>query len=404
MGLNYFKGIGFMVKNNKYINDSRVHIGSLVSAFFILYLLLKYVNSNNENTDNAIVRCDIIDVVSEINGVIEQLHFKDNFSVEKGALLVTLRDSMYKNDLSLNSAELRSAKNALNLSESNYNINKLNIASKLEGLRASFNTSVARLNTARLEVEEIKKLLEINSLEVGYSNNNLNRLQSLVSTSSVSQREFDEAETKHKLLLVNNEAILVKLKSKESNLETYKSLVEEAKVKLDLAKESSPVIEASFRYEVSESSNRVSIAKARLKESSLYLKKTKIHALRAGSVTNRRISEGDFIEIGQPIASLTSCEEEIWVEANFKETQIGKMKHGQKVDIHVDAYPHKIFKGSVESISTGSGSIFSVLPPENATGNFTKVVQRFPVKISIDSDTQNLLKIGMSTEVTVHLK
>jgi membrane fusion protein (multidrug efflux system) len=106
---------------------------------------------------------------------------------------------------------------------------------------------------------------------------------------------------------------------------------------------------------------------------------------------------------GQTIASITSCEESAWVDANFKETQIGRIKPGQIVQLHVDAYPDMVLRGEVESISSGSGSTFSVLPPENATGNFTKVVQRFPVRIKILDTKNKILRTGLSVVVSVNV-
>ena len=130
---------------------------------------------------------------------------------------------------------------------------------------------------------------------------------------------------------------------------------------------------------------------------------TKIYAPSDGWITNRSVNPGDVVTPGQTLTSFVMSHP--WVVANFKETQLARMRPGQRVDIRVDAYPGKVFHGHVDSIQRGSGAAFSLLPPENATGNFVKVVQRVPVKIIIDDplDPAMVLGRGLSVEPTVYV-
>jgi len=149
---------------------------------------------------------------------------------------------------------------------------------------------------------------------------------------------------------------------------------------------------------------KVSEAKAALDRAQLNLSYTKIYAPQSGRVTNKALEQGEYIKVGQSLMMIVP--REVWVVANFKETQLKNMKVGQLVTIKVDAYPQKIFRGHVDSIQAGTGAIFSLLPPENATGNFVKVVQRVPVKIVFDEDPNEtkMLSPGMSVVPKVQVK
>jgi membrane fusion protein (multidrug efflux system) len=149
---------------------------------------------------------------------------------------------------------------------------------------------------------------------------------------------------------------------------------------------------------------KVAEAKAAFEKAQLNLSYTKIYAPQSGRVTNKALEEGEFIRVGQPLIMIVP--QDVWVVANFKETQLKYMKVGQSVKIKVDAYPRKILRGHIDSIQAGTGAIFSLLPPENATGNFVKVVQRVPVKIVFDEDPNEtkMLSPGMSVVPDVKIK
>ena len=144
--------------------------------------------------------------------------------------------------------------------------------------------------------------------------------------------------------------------------------------------------------------------RAAVEQAELNLSYTKIYAPEDGTVTKKAVEEGTFVQVGQALMAIVP--DEVWVIANFKETQLDAIRPGQPVDIKVDAYPSKTFKGHVDSIQTGTGARFSMMPPENATGNYVKVVQRVPVKIVFDEqpDPQHPIGPGMSVEPEVRVK
>ena len=144
--------------------------------------------------------------------------------------------------------------------------------------------------------------------------------------------------------------------------------------------------------------------RAAVEQAQLELSYTKIYAPETGRVTRKAVEEGALVQVGQPLMAIVSGG--VWITANFKENQIGRLQPNQPVEIVVDAYPGKIFKGHVDSIQAGTGARFSLIPPENATGNYVKVVQRVPVKIVFDEppNSQFLLAPGMSVQPEVKVK
>ncbi len=160
----------------------------------------------------------------------------------------------------------------------------------------------------------------------------------------------------------------------------------------------------SAKAQLDSAKSRVAEAKASLEQARLNLSYTKIHAPQSGKIAKKSVEAGEYIKTGQPLLNIVPSE--VWVVANFKETQLKYMKPGQSVKIYVDAHPQRAFNGHVDSIQPGTGSIFSLLPPENATGNYVKVVQRVPVKILFDEDINEIkmLSPGMSVVPVVKVK
>jgi membrane fusion protein (multidrug efflux system) len=153
------------------------------------------------------------------------------------------------------------------------------------------------------------------------------------------------------------------------------------------------------------SAAKVQLAEVAVKQAELNLQRTKVVAPIAGIVSKRAVEPGQIIQPGQPLMTVIPLER-VWITANFKETQLKDMRVGQKVLVEVDAYGGREFEGKVESIAAATGSRFSLLPPDNASGNFVKVVQRIPVKIVLDGnqDPERLLRPGMSVTPTVYTR
>lgn len=215
------------------------------------------------------------------------------------------------------------------------------------------------------------KLDAVNS-EIALAEKDLKRYKNLYNSGAVSQQTLDSAQTRYD----NTKAKL--LAAEEDILSSSNDKVADANLKA---------------------------LKAQRDQAALYLEYTNVKAPADGTVTNRNVNKGKFVQTGQPLFTLVN--DEIWVGANFKENQVGKMKIGQQVEIKIDAYPNKVFKGKIDSIQRASGAKSSLFPPENAVGSFVKIVQRIPVKIIFDEeinpDKYNIVP-GMSVEPKVKVK
>ncbi len=215
------------------------------------------------------------------------------------------------------------------------------------------------------------KLDAVNS-EISLAQKDLERYQNLYKAGAVSQQTLDSAKTRY-------DDTKAKLLSAEEDI---------------LSNTNDKVADANLR-----------VLKAQRDQADLYLKYTQVIAPNSGTVTNKNVDKGKYIQAGQPLFMLVS--DNYWIEANFKENQVGKMKPGQDVEIKIDAYPNKKFKGKIDSIQKASGAKSSLFPPENAVGSFVKIVQRIPVKIifteDINLDEYNIAA-GMSVEPKVRVK
>ena len=236
---------------------------------------------------------------------------------------------------------------------------------KLEQAQALYEKALYSQKVAKAKLDAINS-------EISSAQKDLNRYKNLYQAGAVSQQVLDNAQTKYD----NTKA---KLLAAEEDI---------------LSASNNKVADANLRA-----------LKAQRDQAELYLKYTEIIAPNSGTVTNKNVDKGKYVQAGQPLFTLVS--DNVWIEANYKENQVGKMKVGQPVEIRIDAYPNKKFKGEIESIQKASGAKSSLFPPENAVGSFVKIVQRIPVKIifteDIDPNEYNIVA-GMSVEPKVKVK
>ena len=258
--------------------------------------------------------------------------------------------------------------------EDNQKIKEGDLIAKIDekDYKIKFNQAQAMYEKALYSQKVAKAKLDAVNSEITLAKKDLQRYRNLFEAGAVSQQTLDSAQTRYD----NTRA---KLLAAEEDI---------------LSATNDKVADANLR-----------VLKAQRDQAELYYNYTDVIAPNSGTVTNKNVDKGKYIQAGQPLFTLVS--DKIWIEANFKENQVGKMKVGQDVIIKVDAYPHKKFKGKIESIRKASGAKSSLFPPENAVGSFVKIVQRIPVKIvfteDINPDEYNLVA-GMSVEPKVRVK
>ena len=294
-------------------------------------------------TDNAFVESHVYSISTRVTGNVVRVYVKDNQSVKKGDLLVELDPMDYKVRVADAKANLALAENE---TSSNY--------AQVEAARAALNSERAKLAQAELDLERGKALYK---------------------KDVIPKEQLDRLETSRKVAAA-------KLTETEGS-------VRRALAILGLTGKGGKDALIARR-------------KAEVEESTLNLSYTRLNAPSDGYITRKSVEAGNNIQAGQPLMALVALDD-VWVTANYKEKQLDHVRPGLKVEFKVDTYPGRSFKGVVDSIMAGTGAAFSLLPPENATGNYVKVVQRIPVKIVIDreSDPDHLLRVGMSVVPTI---
>jgi len=317
--------------------------GPLLLLFIILIMYMaggRYVS-----TDDAYIKAANAAISTNVPGQVAAIYVKDNQKVKKGERLFNLDDRPYKIAVDNAKAVLASARLQVQALKASYRQRQAEV-------EAAQNT----LTYERVEYERQKKLAAS-----GISS----QMQLNKATNVFNNAEQQLAAAKHQLA-----SVLAQLSGNPDIPIDQHPLVQKAETDLEHAK--------------------------------LNLSYTVVTAPIDGIVTKvEQLQNGDYIRPGTPVFSLIS-DKDIWIEANFKETQLTNMRPGQKVTIEIDAYPGKKFSGHVESTSPGTGAVFSLLPPENATGNWVKIVQRLPVRITIDNpDPALFLHSGLSVTVTV---
>lgn len=305
-----------------------------------------------ESTDDAYVNSDITIIQSKVSGYVSSVEVTDNQFVKAGDVLLRIDDGDYK-------LAVQSAKDSIDSAQATVD----RIATQIEAARTSVLQSEASVSSAEASLHEAKA--------------NFDRQKRLADNKFASQATLDTAESG--------------LKQKQADLKS-------AQVSVDLAKANVDVLAGQKK----EAEQAVTAAKTALAKAERDLGFTVVHAPVDGIVGNRAAQVGSLLQAGSRIAAIVPVAD-THINANFKETQLEGIHPGAEVEIAVDAYPDQPIKGVVESISPATGSVFSLLPSENATGNFTKVVQRVPVKIKVPEEeiTSGHLRAGMSVIVEV---
>lgn len=330
----------------------------------------KYIHSlYHEETDDAQIDANISPVIPRISGYVATVKVTDNQRVKKGDTLLVLDNSDELIKVAQAEAALAAAKSNLGVANASTAAAQANVATT----KANVSTADAQIAAARVNVWR--------------ANQDYQRYANLIKDHSITQQQFEQAQA-----------------AKETAERQLQVLVEQknAAARTSLASESQS---AATSQQISVAQANIQQRQADLDNAKLNLSYTVITAPEDGLVSKINIRPGQFVQAGQSLFSVVA-DNSIWVTANFKETQLDKMKVGQKVIVHVDAYPGHDFEAKVSSFSPATGARFALLPPDNASGNFVKVVQRLPVKIEFVNPNDKLvqqLRPGMNVDVDVHL-
>ena len=336
-------------------------IGGIVILLLAIGGVYYWLTTRNiEETDDAYTDGRAITIAPQVAGVVVSLDVNDNQFVKKGQPLIHIDPRQYKIDREQAEGALATAKAQYRGQQFGLDVAKKNFPAQLEAARA--------------------------------------QLEQAQATKARTQADYDRQKA------------LPKAATSQQDIDAAQAALKQAEAQVALADaqvtQNSPVPEriGETDAQVGQLKGQVEQAQAKLDQADLNLSWTVVTAPQDGWITKRNVEKGNYVAPGQQIFSIVAPE--VWITANFKENQLVDMRPGQHVSIKVDAYPHLRLEGHVDSIQLGSGSKFTAFPPENATGNFIKIVQRVPVKIVIDKglDPNIPLPLGISVEPTVTVR
>lgn len=326
----------------------------LVAALIYGFIKLRY-NMVHETTDNAQIETHIMPVIARVSGFLDKVNIHDFDTVAKDEILLTIDSSEY----------------ALGLREMEADYNQS---------LADLENAKANLVNARLATNVSGSNIELIKVKLNKAKNDYERDQNLFKDNAITSKQLDDSKSNYesvqKQLITGNDDKSVS----GSRIQIAEAVVKKAEAQVELKK-------------------------TRMAQQQLKLSYTQLRAPGKGKISKKNIEPGQYVQAGQTLLSIVS-DNDYWIVANFKETQLEHMKVGQEVHVKIDSYPDMDITGKVVSISDATGAKFSLLPADNSTGNFVKVTQRVPVKIAIDNVEQykNILKAGLSLDVAVSTK
>ncbi|MEO7658343.1 MAG: HlyD family secretion protein, partial [Pyrinomonadaceae bacterium] len=427
-------------KNKKplYIAGAVLLVAAIAGSIYWLYA------RQFEYTDDAFIEGEIVQISPKIVAYVDKVLVKENQYVKKGELLVELNSDELRAKLESAQSQLRAAESRRTRAEAQTNLTRVSTnatqvqarsnvqtarnfvtqsgltaearRAEIRQAESAVKTANANLAKAKAQIPQAESSLRLAQNEysrdldlfnfgsvsrrtLDHSENALQRAKAELNTTqnqvTAAASEVDEAEAKVATAQNNYKESVAKIQSSESE-------VDESMGRLKGAS-SAPQQIAVDQSEVGLADAGIEEAEASIRAVELELASTRIYAPQDGYVTRKNVREGQLVQPGAALMSISQTD--IWIVANFKETQIERMSIGQTVEIKVDAYPGKVFRGTVDSFQAGTGSAFSVLPSQNVSGNFLKVVQRVPVKIIFTEKPENvhLLVPGMSVQPKVRV-
>jgi membrane fusion protein, multidrug efflux system len=329
-------------------------------------------------TDDAYVRGDLTPLSTRVSGIVRDVKVSDYQRVRGGDLLVQLQDDDYKAQLAQATAGVEAAKAAI-----------VNNQRQRDLQDAQIERALAGIDQANAEIAAAQAGIDAVQADVVRTQQERARQESLLATQAATKQTVEGA-------VANEQRFAAQAASRRADLEQAKTALRSNQIAVEAQRRSKAVLEAQEQQ---------LIADLHAKEASLAVAKinlgyTKISAPADGTVGERQVRPGQLVSPGTQV--LTFVPDTKWVEANYRETQLTNVKVGDAAEIRIDEYPGKVFRGKVVELAPASGSQTALLPPDNATGNFTKVVQRIPVKIAFDDANQaSSLRPGLSVTATV---
>lgn len=373
----------------------------IISVAAISSLIWWYLHRHLESTDNAYVMADSATVSSRVPGRIAKIYVENDDYVSKGSVVVEIESEDYMLRLKQAEATLKAlqAEYSLRQKELEY-IDSKTQASVMEA-QAALEAAKNRKNQAMDRVSQLLDEKRVAQADFNHAKRDYDRFEPLYRNRAIAERDFDRIRTAYKKASAQLDSVEAQISAAQKEVRVAEDEIDRARARLESA--------VAERLQVDVQKRRLETIKAQIKEAeaardlaALNLSYCKIEAPISGYIAQKRIQVGDWVQPGQALFAIVPLQD-LYIEANFKETQLTNMRIGQPAVIKADIYPGYKFRGKVVGIRAGTGAAFSLLPPENATGNWIKIVQRVPVKIKLDEPPpeDHPLRVGLSLEVTV---
>jgi membrane fusion protein (multidrug efflux system) len=393
---------------------------------------LWHYSRTHVSTDDAYVSARISPVSARVSGTVVEVLVRDNQDVKAGEVLVRLDPKDFEVALAQGRAAAEAAKGDLENAVVSVPLTDETTRSLADQAEAAVATAEEASRIATHDLEERRGLLKAKQAaeasaaasvrmaeaDLERARQDRERTRSLVEDRMIAQQDYDHADAafksaqaaldvaRQRVSQAHEEALQAEatVRSQTATLAQTRRRSEEARAALATARSQRQQVKVR-QAQVDAARGRLGQASANLRQAELTLEYATIRAAVAGRVTKKSVEAGQVVQPGQPLLSIVNLDD-VWVVANFKETALTEVKAGQRATVEVDTHPGVIFKARVDSIQAGSGAVFALLPPENATGNFVKVVQRIPVKLLFEpgENSRHLLVPGMSVVPTIELR
>ncbi len=393
-------------------------VGAIVLVAIVAVGVWLYVTAGREATDDAQIDAHVTQIAARVGGTVLHVLVEDNRHVDAGAMLVELDPRDYQVAVERARAALADAEAAAVAAQSEVPITSESATSNLTSARGGVAQATSgvvaaqkQVDAAQARVASAQAKLREQEANASKAARDVERLRGLLAKDEISQQQFDTAEAAAEAARAAADSARSQVAEAEagvlvaqSQLEHARAAEEQARASLQAAR-TVPQQVRQINAKADAAQAQVKQAKAALQQAELNLQYTVIKAPVAGVVSRKSVEVGQVVQAGQPLLAVIPLDD-VWITANFKETQLKNMRPGQKAVVEVDAFGGREYTGHVDSIAAATGARFSMLPPENATGNFVKVVQRVPVKIVLDpgQDPEHKLRPGLSVVPTVYTK
>jgi membrane fusion protein, multidrug efflux system len=360
-----------------------------------------------QETDDAYLRADLTPLSTKVAGLVAKVAVSDYQTVKSGDLLVQLRDDDFRAQVQQAEAGVAAGEDALINNRRQKELQDARIMQAAEGIRAAeadIAAAEAGIEAAKSAIANTRSGIDAAKADVDRTLSERRRQEALIATESATRQKLEQVvadEQRFRAQLASREAELAsataQLASRQADLARARARLGSTIAELEAQKRQRAVLDSQELLLHADLSSK----RSALELSRTNLDYTRITAPEGGIVSERKVRPGQLVSPGTQVISLVQSE--IWVQANYKETQVRHVRAGDPAEIRVDAFPGVILRGKVDQVAPASGSQFALLPPDNATGNFTKIVQRVPVKIVLDAgqETATRLRPGLSAIATV---